>query len=383
MNEDLSFLNDKSFKDPIEQLKQLLSRGGQSFLLGAGCSRCADLPLTYELTDQVLKNKKLSSSTKKILKFLVLEFEGSDTEGAVISTIEDYMSDLIDLLSIAQRRHDCRVANCRLKLDKEYSLEDLRKALEEIKNAIADCINKEVELSTHRDFIRAVHGMSQLGKPLNSPAVNYFILNYDTLIEDSLALERVPYVDGFSGGATGWWDSNCYKKEGVAARVFKVHGSIDWCLLEDDILPRRIRPGIKSISHDERFMIWPAATKYRETQRDPYAQMISRMRDILRPSKNSEAILTICGYRFGDSHINLELDRALRESEQRLTIIAFTSDNNPKGQLEEWIKDPSVQDQVRIYANGGFFHGAEQITSEKEIPWWKFETITRLLGSER
>jgi hypothetical protein len=378
MTEDLSSLRDEAFRDPMDQLKQLLSQSSQSFLLGAGCSRCANLPLMEELTDQVLNNKTLSSKTKGILGFLVQDFEGSG-----ISTIEDYMSDLIDRLSIAQRRHDCKVANCNLKLDTEYSLEDLRQALEEIKMAIARCINKDIEISTHRNFIRAVHGMSQSGKPLNSPAVNYFILNYDTLIEDSLALERVPYVDGFSGGVTGWWDSNCFKNKGVAARVFKVHGSIDWCLLEDDVLPRRIRPRIKSISHDERFMIWPAATKYRETQRDPYAQMISCMRTILRPSKNTDAILTICGYRFGDSHINLELDRALRESEQRLTIVAFTSEDKPNGQLKKWIEDHEVRDQVRIYANRGFFHGDEQITSKRDLPWWKFETITRLLGGER
>ncbi len=378
MTEDLGSLRDEAFRDSMDQLKQLLSQSSQSFLLGAGCSRCANLPLMEELTDQVLKNGTLSSKTKGILGFLVQEFKGPG-----VSTIEDYMSDLIDRLSIAQRRHDCRVANCKLKLDKEYSLDDLRQALEEIKKAIASCINKEIEISTHRNFIRAVHGMSQSGKPLNSPAVNYFILNYDTLIEDSLALERVPYVDGFSGGVTGWWDSNCFKNENVAARVFKVHGSIDWCLLEDDVLPRRIRPGIKSISHDERFMIWPASTKYRETQRDPYAQMISCMRKILRPSKNTDAILTICGYRFGDSHINLELDRALRESEQRLTIVAFTSEDEPNGQLKKWIKDHEVQDQVRIYANRGFFHGNEQITSKSDLPWWKFEIIARLLGGER
>jgi len=382
MSDDLSSLRDESFKDPIDQLKQLLSQSGQSFLLGAGCSCCANLPLTVELTDQVLKNKKLSSNTKNILEFLDHKYNKPDSDESSISTIEDYMSDLIDLLSISQRRSDCIGADCNVKLDKEYPSEDVRKALQEIKNAIANCINKDVEISTHRNFVRTVHGMSQSGKPVNSPAINYFILNYDTLIEDSLALERVPYVDGFSGGATGWWDSNYFDKKGVDAQVFKVHGSIDWCLLEDDVLPRRIRSSITSITHDERVMIWPAATKYRETQRDPYAQMISRMRDILRPSE-SEAILTICGYRFGDSHINLELDRALRESEQRLTIVAFTSDNEPKGQLEEWIKDPRVQDQVRVYANRGFFHGDETIKSESDLPWWKFETFTRLLGGER
>jgi len=383
MTEDLSFLSDKSFKDPIDQLDHLLSQSYQSFLLGAGCSHCAKLPLTYELTDQVLKNKNLSPSTKKILEFLVNEFTGSDAKESGISTIEDYMSDLIDLLSIAQRRSKCRDDDCKVQLDGEYSVEDLDKALQEIKNAIESCINKEVEISTHRNFIRAIHGMSQSGKPSNSPAVNYFILNYDTLIEDSLALERVPYVDGFSGGSTGWWDGNCFENGDVAARVFKIHGSIDWCLLNDDVLPRRIRPNIKSIGPVEKVMIWPAATKYRETQRDPYAQMISRMRTILRLSTNSDTILTICGYRFGDTHINLELDRAIRESEQRLTIVAFTSDNEPKGQLKEWIRDPDVKEQVRIYANRGFFHGDEQITSENDLHWWKFEIITRLLGGER
>ena len=119
MTEDLSSLRDEAFRDPMDQLKQLLSQSSQSFLLGAGCSRCANLPLMEELTDQVLNNKTLSSKTKGILGFLVQDFEGSG-----ISTIEDYMSDLIDRLSIAQRRHDCKVANCNLKLDTEYSLED-------------------------------------------------------------------------------------------------------------------------------------------------------------------------------------------------------------------------------------------------------------------
>lgn len=261
MDEDLSSLGQEAFQDPIDKLKELLSRSRQSFLLGAGCSLCADLPLTSDLTDQVLEDEKLSPKTKKILGFLIKEFKGSETKGSGISTIEDYMSDLIDLLSIAQRRSDCTGADCKVQLDREYSVEDLDKALQEIKNAIESCINKEVEISIHRDFIRAVHGRSQLGKPDNSPAINYFILNYDTLIEDSLALERVSYVDGFSGGSTGWWDSNCFTKKGIAAPVFKVHGSIDWCLLDDDVLPRRIRPSIKSIGHVERVMIWPDATK--------------------------------------------------------------------------------------------------------------------------
>ena len=50
----------------------------------------------------------------------------------------------------------------------------------------------------------------------------------------------------------------------------------------------------------ERVLIWPATTKYRETQRDPYAQILDFMRQSLRPPMRSEVVLTICGYAFGD-----------------------------------------------------------------------------------
>jgi hypothetical protein len=94
-------------------------------------------------------------------------------------------------------------------------------------------------------------------------------------------------------------------------------------------------------------------------------------------------VLIVCGYRFGDSHINLEIDRALRESTGRLTVVVFTSDDEPIGQLKLWKEDTSVHEQVLIYSNRGFFHGDHSVTSTKDLLWWKFENFTRLLGGER
>ncbi len=94
-------------------------------------------------------------------------------------------------------------------------------------------------------------------------------------------------------------------------------------------------------------------------------------------------MLVICGYRFGDSHINLELDRGLRESDGQLTIVAFTNDDKPEGQVNIWVEDRTVRDQVRLYAKKGFFHGTTAATSPNELPWWKFENVVRLLGGER
>jgi len=79
----------------------------------------------------------------------------------------------------------------------------------------------------------------------------------------------------------------------------------------------------------------------------------------------------------------LELDRALRESAGDLTIVAFTSGNQPIGQLKSWIDDMGVRDQLLIFANRGFFHGDRSWKSDVDLPWWKFENITRLLQGER
>ncbi|AQQ10205.1 hypothetical protein L21SP3_02033 [Sedimentisphaera cyanobacteriorum] len=142
-------------------------------------------------------------------------------------------------------------------------------------------------------------------------------------------MEKIPVADGFNGGVTGWWDMRAYNSDEAAAKVFKVHGSVDWCLLDDDILPRRIRHSIKEEIDNEPVLIWPAATKYIESQRDPFAQILTKMRETLRPQQN-EVILTIIGYSFGDAHINDELNRALLEADGRLTIIVCTEMEKPE-----------------------------------------------------
>ena len=93
-------------------------------------------------------------------------------------------------------------------------------------------------------------------------------------------------------------------------------------------------------------------------------------------------MLVICGYSFGDTHINIEVDKALRESAD-LTIVAFTNDDEPTGQLKAWNEDQGIRDQVLIYSNRGFFHGEVSVRATTDLLWWKFENLTRLLGGER
>ena len=379
-HDDLSAISEKPFNDAVITLEELLSQGGRAFLIGAGCSQCSGLPLTAQLTEVVLVSKELDDTSKAILTAIRDMFTG-----AADANIEDYLSELIDLLAIADRRTSRGSKNNMVTLGAgSYDGELLRKAADQIKKGIAGAIDKKVSIETHRRFVRAVHRPLRPGKPTSGQTVDYIVLNYDTVLEDSLALERVPFADGIDGGVTGWWSPQTFDRHGLAARVYKLHGSIDWRELPDDPLPRRVGNRFEVAKADGlRILIWPASTKYRETQVDPYAQLTERVRRVLRPSRGSQCVLVICGYSFSDAHINRELDRALRESAGDLTIVIFTSDDELSGQLEKWNQDAAVTEQILVFANRGFFHGSLSAVTTRDLLWWKFENIARLLGGER
>jgi len=379
-SDDLSELREKPFADAVAKCEELLNQSGRAFLIGAGCSKCAGLPLTTELTKQVLGSTELDSDSATILTAIQDLFTGSTT-----AHIEDYLSELVDLLAIAERRHERSATQNTIELGSaKYTAVQLRHAADDLKRVIATVIEKEVSIEVHRRFAAAVHRPLRVGRSAPSQVVDYLVLNYDTAIEDALALERVPFSDGIDGGVAGWWNPATFDRDGLAARVLKLHGSINWCEIPGDPLPRRIPDSVKMADgSNRRVLIWPASTKYRETQLDPYAQLADRARRVMRPQRGSQCVLVVCGYAFGDVHINSEMDRALRESTGDLTILVFTSDDEPTGQVKAWAEDPAIRDQVLIFANRGFFHGDVAKKSDQDLLWWKFENITRLLGGER
>lgn len=380
MPDDLKALKEPAFSTALNDLDDLLMQSGKAFLLGAGCSKCAGLPLTADLTAKTLASANLDATTKTILTAIEGLFSGAQA-----ANIEDYLSELVDLVAIAERRSARGATTSTALLNGvDYSSTQLKNAVDQIKVAIAKVIDVDVNLEVHWKFIQAVHRPARPGRTVANRPVDYLVLNYDTLIESALALHKLRYADGMSGGNSAWWDTTTYEADGLTARVLKLHGSIDWSEISGDPLPRRIAKSLTlPTGNDRKVLIWPASTKYRETQRDPYAQLSNLARRVLRPQSGSQTVLTVCGYSFGDSHINIEIERALRESGGELTVVVFTFDEEPSGELKRLHQDKEITDQVRIYARRGFFHGTTEAKSANDLPWSKFENITRLLGGER
>ena len=65
--DDLSALDKKPFAEARVKFEELLAHSGRAFLIGAGCSKCAGLPLTAELTKEALSSDALDDTTKRVL----------------------------------------------------------------------------------------------------------------------------------------------------------------------------------------------------------------------------------------------------------------------------------------------------------------------------
>ncbi|MDF0606672.1 SIR2 family protein [Neisseriaceae bacterium TC5R-5] len=363
-------------REAINKLEELLSHS-KAVLLGAGASYCAGLPLTNKLTEEALKSEKLSTDSKQILRTIQTSF----TSANPASHIEDYLSELVDWLAITARRKKRNVTANEVNIGgTEYNNDQLLQAINEIKLAIFDVINVEVDSAVHERFVMALHRPMRPGKGSLPSTIDYLVMNYDTLIEDSLALSQLRYADGLEGGVSGWWNPSTFEQSNLDARVFKLHGSINWAENSSSSTPLRIAQHLKR-SKDQavKIMIWPASTKYRETQLDPYANLMHGARAVLNPQGGSQRVLLITGYSFGDAHINLEIERGLKASNGNLTVIAFTSDVEPSGMLKTWHEDNSINEQVLIFADKGFFHAEQKVISENSIEWWRFENLTQIL----
>lgn len=133
-------------------------------------------------------------------------------------------------------------------------------------------------------------------------AVEVFTPNYDLLMEQALEERRVPYFDGFVGSNRTFFDLVSMEHDTLPsrwARLWKVHGSINWWRTSDGHIERRDRRAPKR--GGDRQMIFPSHLKYEQSRRMPYLAMLDRLRSFLG---QGQAVVVTCGFSFSDQHLN-------------------------------------------------------------------------------
>jgi hypothetical protein len=376
--------------DILTNIDELLSLPSQSWLLGAGSSFNSKIPLMGGLTERV--------------RYLLVDHEHADLIKHLFDSlhdeanIENFLSHLIDYLALAERSKELKV----IIGDKKVLAGDLAKIYLDVVSRISEVIrygyvkkseavseqvgtiqDPIVNINEQRIFIKALFGARQAGVHERRRPVNLFTLNYDTLLEDALALESIKFWDGFSGGAVAF-RSYFYGEEvpiaACRANLIKLHGSIDWHV-EDGGKVFRIRSSDLYPSKKMQVMIYPQSEKYVAAQRDPFSAQFDLLRRALR--QDLDNLLGICGYSFGDTHVNQEIELGMSRADSRTTLIAFVSESRGLPQwLEGWRKQPWGE-RVYILTQKGVYVGAGERAFEAppEAPhdWWTFAGVSKLL----
>jgi hypothetical protein len=388
-------MSSPALESALQDLWQHITSDRQAWLFGAGISFAAGIPLMYQLTKYV-RNLVTEKNTDKVELLRDLEEDLPDD-----MHVEHILSHIGDLIALAERSRTKSV----LIASKQVSLDTLKQLYQCIVDHIGDAVrygyregsdhhpeqrgsqtSPIVDVEGHRSFVRQLF-RARVKPGVGQSPITFFTTNYDTLLEDALALERKPFVDGFTGGAMAYWDPEHTYNASVyrtAAKVVKLHGSVDWHRMEDGGLVR-CRAGCLYPNKVGNLLIYPQSTKYVATQRDPFASLFSHLRATLAAGPDN--VLGICGYSFGDDHINDEIEAAMAMPLSKTVIVAFAGEIEVGGvtclppRLDAWLTDRPWSSRVFVASRHGLYHGSTTnlLNSSQTMDWWTFSGLTRYL----
>lgn len=272
-----------------------------AFLLGAGCPvsiRISDENASRPLIPDIrgltaMVNEKLGQSEefKDSYNTLLKRFNGGVPTNPTIE----------DILSHIRALHDVVRDGAIDGLDKK-TLAALDAKICAITTEVVGVDLPELNTPYHQlaTWIGGIH---------RAHPIEVFTPNYDLLIEQALESHKIPFFDGFVGSKQAFFDLTSMEGESLPsrwARVWKVHGSVNWWRTQSDEVVRR-----ESHTEGDRQMIYPSHLKYDQSRRMPYLAMLDRLREFLA---RGQAVLVTCGYSFADQHLNEVILHGLRSN---------------------------------------------------------------------
>lgn len=375
-----------NFSELLEEVEKHLDSTHQNWLFGAGISFDSNIPLMYPMTEKIEKDlvEKSKETYQNLKKFLPED-----------AHIEHYLSHIGDLLALIERSAKESVTLN----DVTYTRQELVSLYHDIVTKIGDLVRFGYDASNgntgsinqpiisieyHLEFVKNL--FNRRSNLENISSINFFTTNYDTLLEDALNINRKYVIDGFTGGAMGFWNPSEFKKnyQSSTYKVIKLHGSIDWHKDDGNGLVR-CRYGTNYLSNNSNLLIYPQATKYLETQKDPFAFLFNIFRENLSID-NDKNVLIACGYSFGDNHINQEIELALSLPNNKTTLIIFIKENDNAKQglpqiLNDWLCSSVFSERMYVLTQKGIYNAGTEVQKDgsKDQDWWTFKGLTKFL----
>jgi len=314
------------------------------FLLGAGISADADVPISSALNKKVrnvlsTKYPEQTSLQQKLMNFLVGSvyfhrgLTNTNPESGSVN-IEEVLSSLQSLKNRKTQQLSAFVGNWHNFLS-DYSdafLEEYEKSLREI---VVDSLKGDPSKMGYIDWFKNLHQR-------HNSTINIFTLNQDTVLET--ALKDYGYVNGFDGD--GNWNPELFdgveNEGGNAINLFKLHGSLGWKRNENDLI---ICDSMINVS-DKHLMIFGILDKV--TLEEPYFELIKRFKEL---SRKVPLIVTI-GYSFSDAHINNILFESLRVTRNKRILVVDMDSNKLRVRLQKKYSNTANMSLFEYFGDG-------------------------------
>ncbi len=318
-----------------------------AFFLGAGC------PVSIRVPD--------GASTKALIPTI----EGLTKH--VCESLDKSADFKASAATIIKRLHDAGVANPNI----EDILSHVRSLHEIVGASTIDGLTKtqladlDAVICKHTTELVSVslpdentpyHQLATwIGGIHRSHPVEVFTSNYDLLMEQALEQRKIPYFDGFVGSCRTFFDLSSIEQDGLPprwARLWKVHGSINWWRCPAGDIERREKG-----DPSDRQMIHPSHLKYDQSRRMPYLAMLDRLREFL---SLGQAVLVTCGYSFSDQHLNDVIIQGLRGNPNAVCYALVFGDRNTV---------PAVVTRAKRQANLNLLAADGAVFGTTERPW--------------
>ena len=210
-------------------------------------------------------------------------------------------------------------------------------------------VTPALQLPHHQSFLlKAARRSTRL------PRMKLFTTNYDLCFDAAASRARFVVVDGFSHTQPQEFDGSHFDYDFVRRapdretpdyvpnvfHLYKMHGSVDWVLLEKEAQIRREPSPAKP------HLIYPRHTKYQSSYDQPFLEMMSRLQIALRQPNTG---LLIIGFGFNDFHITQPLMAAVDSNVSLKCMIVSPSletraaDHEPLAKLASLIKQGDLR----------------------------------------
>lgn len=226
--------------------------------------------------------------------------------------------------------------------------EDFVELSKKIQNMIHDLVSVHINFSDedyknmiHNDFARWI------AQAERKNGIEIFTTNYDYLFEMGLERNDVPYYDGFTGSYEPFFSANSVDSFNYLpqqTKLWKIHGSLGWSIGSNGKIIRK-SPFGKSDSDKKDILIYPSVTKYENSKKMPYTALLDRLCNFL---KQEDTVLFICGYSFGDDHINERILSGLRNGMTSHVYVLYYDKIGEKNETRYILTEESKMAQIAL-----------------------------------